>query len=170
MNIPKIEKVNKILIELKRFSEEILTLEPPLTDLVAVENFEKKYSLKLPNDFKYLLLLHNGIDLMGTTVYGFSGVENLESNYEYEHFEVIIPQYSYLVPFSPDGAGNFYCFDTRIQTDNGDSCPVVFWTSNYEYNENDQPEITNSSLVEWIEVVMIGWTLESYSYDGSDKN
>jgi hypothetical protein len=72
------------------------------------------------------------------------------------------------LPFSPDGRGNFYCFDTR-DCDNNNSCSVVFWTSNYEYNDDDQPEQTNLSFSDWIEEVMIEWTLESYNYDGSEK-
>jgi len=161
--------IDQILLELNKFSSNILTLEPPLLNLYLIENFEKRFDLILPNDYKYLLMNHNGIDLMGVTVLGFNGKENLVTVYEYEHFEVNYPQYKYFVPFSSDGRGNFYCFDTRTQTNNNESCPIVFWTSNYAYDENNQPEVTNSSFSEWLKEVMIEWTLENYNYDGSEK-
>jgi len=160
------ERIDLILRELYKFSPKVLTLGEPLKDTMIVDAFEKKHNLRLPNDYKYLLSIHNGIDLMGVSIYGFTGTENLETVYEFEHNEVIYPQYDYLIPFSPDGGGNFYCFDTR---NNNESCPVVFWTSNYEYNEDDQPELTHESFSDWIKEVLIEWTLESYNYDGSDK-
>ena len=132
----------------------------------VIENFEKIHNLKLPNDYKYFLSKHDGASLMRISIYGFTGIENLVSVYEFEHNEIIYPQYDFLVPFSSDGGGNFYCFDTR---NNNESCPVVFWTSNYEYNEDDQPELTHESFSDWIKEVLIEWTLESYNYDGSDK-
>jgi hypothetical protein len=159
--------INKILKHLYKFSPEVLTLGEPLEDIKIVENFEQKYNLRLPRDYKYLLTKHNGIDLMGVSIYGFAGAENLETVYEFEHNEVAYPQYNYFVPFSPDGGGNFYCFDTRYIND--ESCPVVFWTSNYEYSEDDQPELSNESFADWIKEVLIEWTLESCNYDGSDK-
>ena len=93
----------------------------------------------------------------------------MESVYVREHFKVKVPQYDYLVPFSPDGQGNFYCFNTKNLTDNGDSCPIVFWVSNYIYSKDDQPEIVNNSFVDWVNEVVIGWTLEDYDYDGKLK-
>lgn len=160
--------VDKILSELYKFSRDIITLSDPLKDLSIIEDFEMKYNLKLPNDFKYLISKHDGIDLMGITIYGFSGLENINSVYYFEHNDVAIPQYDYIVPFSPDGAGNFYCFDTR-NYNNENSCPIIFWTSNYVYDEHNQPEQTNLSFSEWIEEVMIEWTLENYNYDGAEK-
>lgn len=162
-------KIDEIFKELNKFSNEVLTLYEPLKEVNLIEDFEKRHNLQLPNEYKYLISKHNGIDLMGVTIYGFTGSENLESVYEFEHNEVVFPQFDFLVPFSPDGGGNFYCFDTRYHTNNNESCPIVFWTSNYEYNEVNQPEQTNSSLTDWIEEVMIEWTLESYNYDGSER-
>lgn len=166
------EKIIAAIENLRQFSSGVLTLGEPLNDTELIRDFERQYNLELPKDFKFLLTLHNGIDLMGTSVLGFYSNENTESIksvYEYEHFKVLYPQYPYLVPFSPDGRGNFYCFDTRSVTLNGESNEIVFWTSNYLYTNEDQPEITHSSLAEWINEVMIEWTLEDYNYDGSEK-
>jgi len=74
-------------------------------------------------------------------------------------------QCDYLVPFSPDGGGNHYCFDTR--TINENSCNVVFWQHDYPYSEDDPPEVTNTSFTEWMKEVVIDWTLEDYDYDGN---
>lgn len=169
MNIENNLDLQNVLNELKKFSKEILTLNPPLKDLNLLFQFERKYNLKLPDDFKYLLSLHNGIDLMGTSIYGFDGDENIESIYEFEHYQVVFPQYDYLVPFSNDGRGNFYCLDTSGYCNIKKSCPIVFWASNYLYNSDDQPEVTNASLSDWIKEVMIDWTLESFNYDGTEK-
>lgn len=162
------KSIDVLLSELYNFSKDIITLNEPLKDFIIVENFERERNLKLPNDYKYLLSKHDGIDLMGVTIYGFTGVENVDTVYNFEHHEVVFPQFDYLMPFSPDGGGNFYCFDTR-ECDNNNSCSIVFWTSNYEYKEDDQPEQTNLSFSEWMEEVMLDWTLENYSYDGSEK-
>lgn len=78
-----------------------------------------------------------------------------------------MPQPGYLSPFSPDGRGNFYCFDTRAV--GNDSCPIVFWVSNYEYQVDDVPETTNGSFVDWMSEVVLDWTLEDYNYDGSPR-
>lgn len=109
---------------------------------------------------------------MGTEVYGIHNrnkEESLESVYYREHSLVKVPQFDHIVPFSPDGQGNFYCFNTRDLTEKGDSCSVIFWVSNYIYGEVDQPEIVNSSFVDWVNEVAIGWTLEDYDYDGMMK-
>jgi cell wall assembly regulator SMI1 len=157
-----------ILKELYKFSNDILTLEPPVNNQEVI-SFEKKYNLRLPNDYKYLLQIHNGIDLMGVSILGISpdsSYENLENVYHFEHFETAIPQFYYLVPFSNDGGGNFYCFDTRFANDNIWACPIVFWVSNAIYNEEEQPEIVNDSISDWIKEV-IESTLEEYDYKGN---
>lgn len=163
--------IENIIMELKKFSDNIVTLNPPINPILIV-GFEKKYQLELPNDYKYLLSQSNGINLMGDEVLGitFSNYGyDLTSTYEFEHFNVQIPQFDYLIPFSPDGGGNFYCFDTSKRTNNGNSCEIVFWCSNYEYSETDEPEITHDNLSDFISECIIGWTLENYNYDGSRK-
>jgi hypothetical protein len=75
--------------------------------------------------------------------------------------------YDYLVPFSPDGFGNHYCFDTR--TTNNNLCNVLFWQHNYPYSEDDPPEVTNGSFAEWLKEVAIDWTLEDHDYNGNKK-
>ncbi len=123
------KKIDELIIELMKFSNKILTVNPPLSNLNSVAIFEKKHNIVLPDDYKYLLKRCNGFDLMGVTVYGFNeDNESIVNVYDFEHFEVESPQFSYLVPFSPDGGGNYYCFDTSKLSN--DSCKIVFWESN----------------------------------------
>ena len=56
-----------------------------------------------------------------------------------------------------------------FRSNNGNSCKIVFWCSNYEYLETDEPEITYDNLSDFISECIIGWTLEDYNYDGSRK-
>jgi cell wall assembly regulator SMI1 len=162
----------EIINELKRFSITILELQNPV-QLGLVEGFEKKYKVALPNDFKLFLSIHNGASLDGTEVYGIedTGSEKryaLDGCYNAEHFLVGNAMPLYLVPFSPDGGGNHYCFDIRICDET--SCPVVFWQHDYPYSEEDAPEVTHGSFSDWAKEVMIDWVLEDYNYDGSNKN
>jgi len=171
MDTENIKKIDDLILELKKFSPKILTLNPSVNPKL-LEEFEKTFGVKLPNDYKYLLSKTNGFNLMGDEVLGitFSSYgEDLVSTYKFEHFEVVYPQYKYLIPFCPDGGGNFYCFDSVRKTNNGDSCKIIFWTSNYEYTESDPPEVTHNCLADFINECIIGWTLEDYNYDGSDK-
>lgn len=164
-------EIEGVIKEQSKFSDNVVTLNSPV-DLDLIAKFEQKYKLVLPDDYKYLLGKSNGINLMGDEVLGitFSNYGyDLVSIYEFEHFETQVPQYDYLIPFSPDGGGNFYCFDTRIRTNNGNSCKIVFWYSNYEYSETDEPEITHDNLSDFINECIIGWTLEDYNYDGSRR-
>ena len=109
---------------------------------------------------------------MGDEIYGVQGVEeplSLESIYYREHFEVRYPQPTYLVPFSSDGGGNFYCFDTRHLTKDGFSCQVVFWVSNYQYTDEDVPEVVYNSFLDFVDKVLIGWTLKAFDYEGNER-
>ena len=161
--------MEKIIAELLKFSTEILYLGKPIID-IRVEDFEKKYNLELPNDFKFFIKKFNGLTMNGTEIFCFDSKNrnSFEGIYHFEHFEVVQPQFNYLVPFSPDGGGNFYCFDTNKRNKKG-KCPVVFWQSLYKYSETDLPEIDSSDFGKWLKKVIIDWTLEDYNYDGSEK-
>lgn len=160
---------DKLLTELLKFDEEILSLGSVIND-DRFRLFEKSIGFNLPLDLKYLLHLYNGFSLMGTGVYGlddsFRG-SSLNNVYHDEHYEADIPMPAHFVPFSPDGAGNHYCLDVARLTDG--LCPVVFWQHDAEYLSLKDVEVCNSSFTDWVQEVMIGWTLEDYNYDGSEK-
>jgi hypothetical protein len=132
--------------------------------------FERKYVLQLPNDYKRFLAHSNGINLMGTIVYGVNSklIPSLEEWYIFEHKEVENPMYEFLIPFSPDGGGKHYCFN--ISQANNSSCDIVFWQHNYHYIDDDLPEQTHKSFLDWMQDILIDWTLENYDYNGNEKD
>ena len=102
-----------VIEQLFRFSNKMLRLGKPINDS-RMELFETKYGVILPVDFKYFMRNFNGLNMGGTEVFPFDNSigNSMEETYQYEHFETVQPQYKELVPFSPDGGGNFYCLDT----------------------------------------------------------
>lgn len=140
------------------FKDDFVCLFHPVSvaDINQLENIIKA---KLPNDFVDFLKFSNGIIIDGDEVLGINNkVYDLIKAYDIEHNKVRNPMYSYIVPFSPDGRGNFYCFDLR--SDN-----IIFWTSNYDYNNVDQPEVVNKSFTDWFKEVMIDWSIENNGND-----
>ena len=165
------QEMDEVIVELQKFTPQVLDWRQPV-DSVLIERFESRFNVKLPEDYKYLLNVTNGFSLMGDVVLGMTDEqygEDLFSVYQFEHFEVVVPQYKHLIPFSPDGGGNFYCFDTHVKTNGGDSNQIVFWYSNYEYSESDPPEVTHQSLADYIKNWIIALTLEDYGYNGDRR-
>jgi len=165
------ENVDKIIEELKKFTSDVATLGEPASQY-DIDSFEKKYDLKLPEDYKYAIRKANGFSVMGDEVYGIHSSNtpsSLDLVYEREHNAVAYPQFPYIVPFSDDGGGNFYCFDTRQLSKDEQSCFVVFWVSNYQYSDADMPEVVYESFVDFVNEVLIDWTLRDYDYDGNER-
>ena len=160
-----------IVEQLKNFAPEIATFGESISPNLIIE-FENLYGVQLPCDYKSIISLINGFSIMGSEVYGIGPTSvtlPLHNVYQFEHFEVSYPQPLYLIPFSPDGGGNFYCFDTRYQTSNGNSYSIVFWVSNFNYTVEDQPEIVFNTFTDFVQEVIINWTLEEYDYSGKEK-
>ena len=111
------KEMDEVITELKKFTSRVSTKHDPV-DPALIGRFESRFGLKLPEDYKYLLGITNGFSVMGNEVLGMTDESysyDLFKVYQFEHYEVIVPQYEYLIPFSPDGFGNFYCFDTLHQ-------------------------------------------------------
>ena len=163
------KEIESIYNELLNFSDSILELENAITDN-RIEEFEKNIGYKFPTDFIYFLKKHNGFSLCVTEVLGIGkefGDNSLDKIYEFEHNEVRNPMPIYFIPFSPDGYGNHYCMDvSRMEND---LCPIVFWQHDYNYENLEDVETCNLNFADWINEVMIEWTLEDYNYDGSEK-
>lgn len=163
------ENIKNALNKLYKFSPKVLQLGNEIID-DRIEKLEMKLSIKLPNEFIYLLKKHNGIFLLGVEVFGLGldfGEMSLDKIYDFEHENVQNSMPNYYFPFSPDGMGNHYCLDlSRIK--NNETCPVVFWQWDIDYNFNEV-ETCNVNFQEWIEEVLIGWAEADYNYDGSEK-
>ncbi|MGY3055754.1 cell wall assembly regulator SMI1 [Pedobacter sp. UYEF25] len=155
--------------ELTKFSDSLLNFESKILDS-RIEYFENKIGYNLPKDFKYFIKKSNGFSLNGTEVNGI-GDEFLNSSldklYDFEHNEVGNPMPKYFMPFSADGYGNHYCIDLS-RTEN-EICPIVFWQHDCNYKNISEVETCNNNFVEWVNKVMIEWTLEEYNYDGTEK-
>src|SRR5687767_4094816 len=152
--------IEELIQQLELFSPGLIDLQPP-TDEASILKFEKKLGFQLPKDYKTFLKVHNGLSLMGITIYGIDNGSlsfSLEKCYVFEHDEVDNPMPQYIVPFSPDGGGNHYCFDLR--TCNLESREIVFWQHDFIYNDELTPDVVNSSFADWVEEVVIDWTLE----------
>lgn len=155
--------LKQIIKEFGRFSSTIKASTAPAceSDIIA---FEHNKSVILPTEYKQLLSYSNGIMLMGDEIYGVGTSclgQSLETTYQIEHYMVENPMMEYLIPFSPDGFGNHYCFDSRNGT-------IVFW-------QHDLPACDNianpvyGSLFEMIDEVFFKWTLEYYDYFGNKR-
>ena len=161
------ELIYSVIDELLKFSSKVLTLNEGVMES-TLNDFEINHNLILPSDYKILLRRTNGLDLMGSTVYGIydeSLFLSLDGAYKIEHNEVGNKMPLNLIPFSPDGRGNHYCFDSTICND--ESCRVVFWEHYLTYNDEYPPEIVNESFAEWVNEVLIEWKLERYDHDGN---
>ena len=104
------KEMDEVVAELKKFTSRVLEWNAPV-DPALIGRFESRFGLKLPEDYKYLLGITNGFAVMGDEVLGMTDESysyDLFKVYQFEHYEVIVPQYEYLIPFSPDGFGNFY--------------------------------------------------------------
>jgi SMI1-KNR4 cell-wall len=53
---------------------------------------------------------------------------------------------SFLIAFSDDGGGNYFCFDTRAASES--EAPVVVW--DHELDEDQTPDLVAPSFVEWL--------------------
>jgi cell wall assembly regulator SMI1 len=131
MNTITKEKADKLLTELRKFSDVICELGDPINDN-RLEEFETKFGSKLPEDFKYILRQHNSFSIFGTEVHGFDlnqTGQSIDEVFNFEHFEAGNSMFPEFLPFSPDGFGNYYCLDlSRIQDD---VCSIIFWQHDY---------------------------------------
>jgi cell wall assembly regulator SMI1 len=161
------DTIYSVINEILKFSTRVLTVKDGVTE-GEIRAFEEKYNLNLPNDYKTFLKRTNGLDLMGAIVYGINDESvymSLDRAFKIEHYEVDNEMPIYLIPFSPDGGGNHYCFDsTRCD---GESCKVIFWQHNRSYTEENPPEMVNDSFAAWAKEVLVDWTLEDYDYNGN---
>ena len=152
--------INDVIKQLKKFSVDVLEWKMPVGEEVVL-SFEHKFDIKLPDEFVLLLKETNGFSLMGIEIVGFSTFNNeygLEETYCFEHFDVENIMPNYLIPFSPDGYGNHYCFDVKNHN-------IVFWEHDSDYTQN-KPIVVCKSLATFIQDIIIDEILKDYDYEG----
>ena len=99
--------MDNILLELRKFSESILEVNPPV-DPKTIEYFERAHQLVSPSDYKCFLQVYNRVTPIGATVYGIFGKVlpvSLEDAYQFEHYNARNSVPLELVPFSPMAGG-----------------------------------------------------------------
>ena len=64
-----------------------------------------------------------------------------------ERHECFPPMPAHLIPFSDNGGGDSYCFDTSRLVEG--ECPVVFW--DHEDDEDQQPEPCGATFLDWFD-------------------
>jgi hypothetical protein len=145
------------------FKNDYVEFYPPVENSKILET-ERLLKLKLPNDYVEFLSFSNGVIIDGDELLGIGNKQNdLLETYKREHFATKFPMVDYILPFSPDGRGNFYCFDLKENN-------IIFWVNNYLYNENDKPEVVYSNFHEWFNEVMIEWVIENNDRNELFKN
>ena len=169
MNNEILVMANGILEELYKFSDDMVYLGPAVSDN-SLLRFETQIGFSLPEDFRFIISKHNGISLAGIAVCGLDKAlqgSSLDEIYKFEHEGAGSKMPNSFLPFSPDGAGNHYCLDLSTLVDG--RCNVVFWQHDQQYENTDQVEVCNNNFCDWLQEVMIGWTLEDYNFNGSTR-
>lgn len=151
--------IDSIIQRIQDFKEEYVECFDPISD-DALQLAQENIPIQLPEDYISLLRFSNGISICGDEVLGINHKPfDLIKAYKTEHEATQVPMPSHIVPFAPDGRGNYYCFD--IKQDN----EIVFYTSNYNYSETNKPEVVNSDFCDWFNEVMIDWCIELEGQD-----
>ena len=151
--------IDSIIQRIQSFKDKYVECFAPISNnalLFAQENIP----IQLPEDYISLLRFSNGISICGDEVLGIGNKPfDIVKAYKTEHEATQVHMPSHIVPFAPDGRGNYYCFDTKQNNE------IVFYTSNYNYSETDKPEVVNSDFCDWFNEVMIDWCIELEGQD-----
>jgi hypothetical protein len=111
---------------------------------------EKELNVNLPESYKAFQLELGDIDWAMLEIYSVKtpqeGMTNIIGITQSERTECFPNMPNYLVPFSDNGGGDSYCFDTSKITDG--ECPVVFW--DHTSTPKQEPEVVAVDFLEWI--------------------
>lgn len=151
--------IDSIIQRIQDFKEEYVECFDPISD-DALQLAQENIPFQLPADYIRLLQFSNGILICGDEVLGINHKPfDLIKAYKTEHEATQMRMPSHIVPFAPDGRGNYYCFDAQQGNQ------IVFWVTNYQYSEEDKPEVVNSDFCDWFNEVMIDWCIELEGQD-----
>lgn len=151
--------IDSIIQRIQDFKEEYVECFDPISD-DALQLAQENIPFQLPADYIRLLQFSNGILICGEEVLGINHKPfDLIKAYKTEHEATQVYMPSHIVPFAPDGRGNYYCFDAQQGNQ------IVFWVTNYQYSEEDKPEVVNSDFCDWFNEVMIDWCIELEGQD-----
>lgn len=136
------EEVKKRLIDIKFTPRKYALGNKPSQK--EIEEAEEKLGNKFPGSYKQYLMdfCHSSINGTSILIIGknLSNGDDILYN-AFNEWEGFKPYYyipKYFIPFSNDGFGNFFCFDTRNFVDG--ECPVVY------YLHEEFPNYVNKEL------------------------
>lgn len=151
--------IESIISKIQELKDEYVSYFKPVDD-ADIHLYESKVPFSLPEAYLEFLRFSNGIIICGDEMLGINNQPfDLVRAYDMEHYQTAFPMPDHIVPFAPDGGGNYYCFDTS------DSNRIVFWTSNYEYSATDRPEVVNHDFCDWFHEVMLEWSIDIIGSD-----
>lgn len=155
----------QLFSELKMYDDSVVLFEPPALDYQIAET-ENYIGVALPDEYKEFVRKSNGLEFGSEYILRVGNdirpqAYSINEVYDFEHNQSSNPMPHNLIPFSPDGYGNHYCFDINQRG------VIVFWQHDYEYSDEDRPEIVYNSMEDMIQEVFIKWG--NYNYDGSSK-
>lgn len=112
--------------------------------------FEQKMSVVFPKEYKGMVSIRDG-GILDKDIFIYKGIDSfysncigrflyLNDNDKYSYYSYMLNVYNDppeffpdgLIPFAPDGGGNYICFDYRNCKENP---PIVFWDHGVEENE-----------------------------------
>lgn len=134
----------------------------------AISQAEKALGFAFPPSFRQWLLNNNGRQLEYVTIKPVFDERDPRSTFDslvrefqlnwlawLENFEEEKETFEHLLPFSPTGSGDYYCFDYSRCAENGE-CPVVFWS-----HETGECQDRAANFEEFLEAAAIG----SFEFD-----
>jgi hypothetical protein len=161
-------KITEIYQKVLEFKDKGLDEGKPIVDQ-RIEEFENKFNIILTDEYKFLIQKHNNISIGGVEIYGI-GEEYKGSSFEYMYKLINEHTWPYFssnyIPFSSDGAGNYYCLD--LTRSNKETCPIIFYQIGYNYSSIEDIETCNENFAEWLEEVMIGYNIDNLEEDFDD--
>ncbi len=114
--------------------------------------FARPLDLVLPEDYIFFMNWSNGLYVFGLDILGIGNersdlIENI--NWEQKKSNNLMPKH--IIPFSPVGNGDFYCFDIKDGLKDG-VCPVIYWQ--WDYSSPNDYEYLADSFVDWLAITM----------------
>jgi hypothetical protein len=143
MNNEILNNCNLLIDFINSLEEEFVGLYSGLSEIPEINEHE------LPLDFQYFIKWSNGFSLFGTEILGIGNIQYdllKTTHWEQNESNNLIP--IFLIPFSPVGNGDYYCFDLKDGLNEKGLCPIIYWQWNYSTKDNY--EVVNESFVDWL--------------------